>query len=221
VKVTGVSGQDEDILAFTPTTLGSTTAGTWALYFDGSDVGLTANDAEDVKGLYVQETPGLPTLYLTTVGNFSVSGVSGANEDVLAFKPTGLGSTTAGSFGPGLALDGSLYGLSAFSIDGIQFNFPTLTLTARDAALEAVDGAQPALAAILVEEPAPPKEIAETAPKIADNVGAKDKNALIAVTQKSKRSKNKSNATDCGCSSKNAESAKLGKSSKRHGHRGR
>ncbi len=36
VSVTGASGADEDLLVFTPAALGSTTSGTWAMYFDGS-----------------------------------------------------------------------------------------------------------------------------------------------------------------------------------------
>ena len=36
VSVTGASGADEVLLAFTPTALGSTTSGTWAMYWDGS-----------------------------------------------------------------------------------------------------------------------------------------------------------------------------------------
>jgi hypothetical protein len=121
VSVTGASGADEDLVAFTPTTLGTTTAGSWSLYFDGSDVGLTNNDNEDIRALYVQESSGNSTLFFSTLGNFSVTGVSGANEDVFAFNPTSLGSTTAGTFGPGLALRGNSYGLASFAVDGIHF----------------------------------------------------------------------------------------------------
>ena len=44
--VPGVSGADEDVFVFTPTTLGATTSGTYSstLYFDGSTFGLAAND---------------------------------------------------------------------------------------------------------------------------------------------------------------------------------
>jgi hypothetical protein len=44
--VAGVSGADEDVFVFTPTTLGSSTTGTFSssLYFDGSVYGLAAND---------------------------------------------------------------------------------------------------------------------------------------------------------------------------------
>jgi hypothetical protein len=44
--VTGVSGADDDVFVFTPTSLGTTTSGTYSstLYFDGSAFGLAAND---------------------------------------------------------------------------------------------------------------------------------------------------------------------------------
>ena len=122
-SVTGVSaGQDEDLAAFAPTSLGSNTAGTWSLYFDGSDVGLATNDNEDIDALDILESGGNPRLFFSTVGNFAVTGASGANEDVLAFNPTTVGSNTAGTFGPGLAFDGSVYGLGAFNLDGIDFS---------------------------------------------------------------------------------------------------
>jgi len=117
----GVSGQDEDLIAFQSTSLGPTTAGSWSLYFDGSDVSLTSAD-EDLDGLYVREsaTPGaLPKLFFATLGNFSVPGVSGQDEDLFAFTPTALGASTSGTYGPGLTLDGSRYGLTPFNLDGI------------------------------------------------------------------------------------------------------
>lgn len=117
--VSGVSGQDEDLLAFRPGTLGPVTSGTWSLYFDGSDVGLATTASEDIDALFVQETGGQPTLHFSTLGVFSVTGVAGTDEDLVAFVPTSLGASTAGSFGPGLALDGSRYGLAAYNIDGI------------------------------------------------------------------------------------------------------
>ncbi len=120
-SVSGISGQDEDLIRFTATSWGSTTAGTWSWYFDGSDVGLATNSSEDVDAIWVNEavTPN-PDIYLCTLGNFSVSGVSGANEDIFVFHPTSLGSTTAGTFGPGLYFDGSLYGLSSYDLDAFD-----------------------------------------------------------------------------------------------------
>jgi hypothetical protein len=119
-SVTGVSGTDADLIKFTATSWGSTTAGTWSWYFDASDVGLSTSN-EDVDGLWVDQsvTP-YPDVYLCTLGNFSVTGLSGANEDLFIFHPTAVGSTTAGSFGPGLYLDGSLFGLSAYDVDAFD-----------------------------------------------------------------------------------------------------
>jgi hypothetical protein len=94
-SVTGVSGQDEDLLTFNATSLGSVTSGSFAMYFDGSDVGLSTTTDEDVDAAGL--TPG-GTILLSTLGVFSVPGVSGNDEDVLEFTPTSTGSTTAGSY---------------------------------------------------------------------------------------------------------------------------
>jgi len=105
-SVTGVSGTDADLIVFTPTSLGSTTAGTYAMYFDGSDVGLsTTNEDVDAAGL----TPS-GTILLSTLGSAAVPGVSAADEDVMQFTPTSLGSNTAGSYT--LYLDLSALGIS-------------------------------------------------------------------------------------------------------------
>ena len=116
VVVTGVSSDDKDLLEFAPTTLGATTAGTYSLYFDGSDVDLTAS-GEDVDGAAVDATG---KIYLSTLSNFAVTGVSGADEDVFVFTPTSTGSTTAGTYSSTLYFDGSVHGLAAndvFAID--------------------------------------------------------------------------------------------------------
>jgi hypothetical protein len=118
-SVSGASGADEDIVRFTPLAGGlgdDSSAGSWSLYFDGSDVGLTSS-GEDVEGLGVASDG---KLYLSTLGNFSVSGLSGANEDVFVFTPSALGSATAGAFGPGLFFDGSAYGLSGNNVYAID-----------------------------------------------------------------------------------------------------
>lgn len=94
-SVPGVSSADEDLLIFTATSLGSTTAGSWAMYFDGSDVGLSTSSSENIDAASILSN-GL--ISLSTVGNFSVTGLSGVNEDVFDFSPTSLGTTTSGSF---------------------------------------------------------------------------------------------------------------------------
>jgi len=95
VNATGASGTDEDLFIFTSTSLGSVTAGSFALYFDGSDVGLADTADEDVDGAGLLANG---NILLSTVGNFSVTGVSGADEDILQFAPTSTGGTTAGTY---------------------------------------------------------------------------------------------------------------------------
>ena len=95
-SVTGASGNDEDIIAFLPTSLGSTTSGTWSLYFDGSDADLGSNANEDINGASVDPVTG--QIYLTTAGNFSVTGVSGTGGDIFVCTPSSLGSNTACTF---------------------------------------------------------------------------------------------------------------------------
>jgi hypothetical protein len=95
-SVTGASGNDEDIIAFLATSLGSSTSGTWSLYFDGSDAGLSSNANEDINGASVDPVTG--QIYLTTVGNFSVTGVSGTGGDIFVCTPSSLGLNTACTF---------------------------------------------------------------------------------------------------------------------------
>ncbi len=202
VSVTGASGQDEDLIAFAPTSLGDNTAGTWSLYFDGSAVGLTTNDAEDVSALYVAESGGLPTLYLATRGNFSVTGASGANEDVVAFNPTSLGTTTAGSFGPGLAFDGSQYGLSSLTIDGISLGVasPTFQTLAQTTSLRTTEDTPTAMASTTA--PSTKKGNVKAKPA-ANKANHNEPNTTLAVlTTSAKKGKSKTKSLkqpDCGC----------------------
>jgi subtilisin-like proprotein convertase family protein len=113
-SVTGVSGQDEDLLAFTATSLGSTTAGTWALYFDGSDVALSTAASEDVNGSWI-DTNG--DIYLTTLGIFGVTGLSGDGSDIfICVGPTTGSNTACSSFS--MYFDGSALGFGAEVMDG-------------------------------------------------------------------------------------------------------
>jgi hypothetical protein len=95
-SVTGLSSlKDEDLLAFTATSLGDVTAGTWSMYFDGSDVGLSESSDEDVDGVVIRPDG---KILLSTTGFFVVTGVTGADEDVFAFTPITLGPVTAGAY---------------------------------------------------------------------------------------------------------------------------
>jgi len=111
-----VSARDEDLLAFTPTSLGDVTAGTFELYFDGSDVGL-GDAGEEVDAATVDAAG---KIFLSALDAFSVPGVSGGDEDVFVFTPTSLGSVTSGTYSSTLFFDGSSFGLDAndvFAID--------------------------------------------------------------------------------------------------------
>lgn len=78
---------DEDLLAFTPTTTGANTAGTWALHFDGSTVpGLAA---EDIVAAHLNESTG--DLYLAVLNGFTIGGVGGNGKDILKLSPSGGG----------------------------------------------------------------------------------------------------------------------------------
>jgi len=106
-SMNGASGQDEDLFTFNATSLGSNTAGTFSILFDGSDVGLGSNSSEDVDAACWTASS---TILLSTVGNFSVPGLSGANEDVFQFTPTSLGGNTSGTYN--MVLDLSTLGIS-------------------------------------------------------------------------------------------------------------
>ncbi|MGB0384991.1 MAG: peroxidase family protein [Ardenticatenaceae bacterium] len=123
--VTGVTSFPRaDILTFTPTSLGETTSGTWAPYFHGSDVLLTSFDPENVAGVSVDPTltgpSGLPVLYLTTWGNFTLSGgLTGQGSDIFTCTAHHLGDATLCSFN--MFYDGSESGFpSGHAIDGIS-----------------------------------------------------------------------------------------------------
>ncbi|MEM7307975.1 MAG: S8 family serine peptidase [Planctomycetota bacterium] len=91
---TGASGADEDLFIFSASSLGASTSGSFTRLFDGSDVGFGGNGAEDVTALHWSSSN---EFYLSTLGTFSVSGLSGPDEDVFLFTATSTGNTTAGS----------------------------------------------------------------------------------------------------------------------------
>jgi hypothetical protein len=112
-SVTGASGQDEDLFVFAPTNLGSATGGSWSLYFDGSDVGLSNTNDEDVWGAWIDEANS--DIYLTTVGAFAVTGVSGDGADIFVCKYGSLGATTTCTYR--MYWDGSANGFAGERVD--------------------------------------------------------------------------------------------------------
>jgi uncharacterized repeat protein (TIGR01451 family) len=120
INVPGISGtttSGSDLFRCSGGTRGTNTSCTWSWYFDGSDVGLSTFVLENINGVAVA---GDGKLYLTTLGNFSVPGVSGTNKDVFVFTPTSLGATTAGTYSSTLFFTGGAHGLTGVnSLNGI------------------------------------------------------------------------------------------------------
>ncbi|HEX9872657.1 MAG TPA: metallophosphoesterase [Candidatus Tectomicrobia bacterium] len=106
---------DSDVVRFTPSSVGPDTAGTFAWYFDASDVDLL-DDGEDLDAV----TPlSDGRLVVSTMANARVTGVSGRDEDLLVFtpaQPSGVGDdTTSGAWA--VYFDGSDVRLTRSSED--------------------------------------------------------------------------------------------------------
>jgi len=116
-SVTGVSPNpvSQDLIRCAGT-FGPATSCTWSVYFDGSDVGLGAG-AENLDGM-AQAATG--DIYLSTTGNFSVPGRSGANEDVFVCQSPTTGPSTSCTYSSTLYFDGSVFGLGANDLDAID-----------------------------------------------------------------------------------------------------
>ena len=114
---------DEDVLRFGAYGAGTGTAGTFSMYFDGSDIGLNSTASEDVDAFVVGARG---ELLLSTAGSFLVPGASGPGEDVIACIPSSLGSTTACVFAPAPAFDGSASGIVAgWGVDAYDAEGPS------------------------------------------------------------------------------------------------
>jgi hypothetical protein len=99
---------DSDILAFTPTSLGDITSGSYTPYFDGSTVGLTTS-GEDVDAIDFDASG---NLVVSVTGAFRAPGASGEvrgnDEDLFALNPSNQWS---------LYFDGSDVGLTTSDED--------------------------------------------------------------------------------------------------------
>ena len=114
-SVPGVTGEDEDIIAFTVTSLGADTAGSWEMYFDGSDIGLDGRNG-DVDGLAVDEAG---EMYMSTIGKVYLADVISEDEDVFVCKDATLGWDAACGWYE-LFFDGSPYGLWANDLSALE-----------------------------------------------------------------------------------------------------
>ena len=101
--IPGISGtvEDSDIVKFTATGLGDTTSGTFEMFMRGSDVGLSPT-AEDIDAIDLHPDG---RLIVSTIGSVDVTGVSGADEDLLAFTPDVPGDYSSGTWA--MYFDGS------------------------------------------------------------------------------------------------------------------
>ena len=79
----GLRGEDEDVLAFSPSSLGDRTRGTFSLYVDGSDLKLDDDRGEDIKGISIF---GNDLLIFSTLGSFKAKGLSGNSSDLFYFQ---------------------------------------------------------------------------------------------------------------------------------------
>ncbi|MDB9519445.1 hypothetical protein PN466_21100 [Roseofilum reptotaenium CS-1145] len=110
--IDGIYVDDSDLIKFTASSLGNHTSGSFSLYFDGSDVGLTEH-GEDIDGLSVDPVTG--DLLISTKGNVHVSGIDRNDEDILRFNPHSLGWHTRGTWS--VEFDGSDVGLNSHDED--------------------------------------------------------------------------------------------------------
>jgi uncharacterized repeat protein (TIGR01451 family) len=95
----------QDIVMFTPTSLGENTAGTFSFFFDGSDVGLDEG-TENIDAIGFAPDG---RLVVSTDGFFNALSVSGRDEDLFIFNDTSFGENTSGTWS--MYFDGSDVGL--------------------------------------------------------------------------------------------------------------
>ncbi len=114
--VSGLSGDDEDLIVLTNASLGSNTSGTWLHYFDGSSSGLGNDDNGDLVGVW-HDRP-MNALYFTTAGPYDLNGQSLTPADIYRCRLTGGGSQQCNAATSGLFWQGEAFGLSA-DIDGL------------------------------------------------------------------------------------------------------
>ena len=108
----------EDIIRFVPTSTGTTTAGSFQMHFDGSDVALTGR-SEAIDAMSIDATG---KLILSVKGRATVgirpSGIIRArNSDLLSFAFNTTGNSTSGTWA--FHFDGVDVGLKNENIDGL------------------------------------------------------------------------------------------------------
>ena len=93
LKVTGLDAADEDVVAFSGVLGSDTTSGTFAMYFDTSDISTSLGDVDAVA--YSPGYGGGPELVLLSAeAGVTIGGMNMAYNDVIACAPIQLGNTT-------------------------------------------------------------------------------------------------------------------------------
>ncbi len=110
---TGVKGRSHDLLALTLSRTGADSAGEWAIYFDGSDVGLSGAP-ENLDGIWSAADN---TLLLSTVGAATVPALAFRAAD-LVYCVGDRGSATTCSYS--LAWQAETGGFGGTNVDGVE-----------------------------------------------------------------------------------------------------
>jgi hypothetical protein len=113
-SASGVSALDEDLIRV-PLSNGQPTSN-WSTYFDGSDIGLTTN-SEDIAGAWFDAAHN--TLHLSTVGAFSVAGLSGTGADVFRCEGVVSGKDSACAGGLAMTWQGAQHGIGTQQLDAV------------------------------------------------------------------------------------------------------
>ena len=128
---------DSDLVLFTADRLGRATSGTFTLWFEGADIGLTEPD-EDIDAVEVVHSVDPDTgeignvdLYLSTLGTAETSdGTPARDEDIVLCRGAATGSDSACTEtrlafeGAAAGLTGGEEGIDAFSFDGVGPGLP-------------------------------------------------------------------------------------------------
>ncbi|NJN05508.1 MAG: tandem-95 repeat protein, partial [Rhodobacteraceae bacterium] len=102
-------GLPQDLFVFNAQRFGADTAGSWELYFDGSDIGLSSS-TENIAGLWID--PNNNDLYLSTTGGSRPQGGGvGTNADLLLCQQPTFGANSACT-AVSVSFDGSSVGFT-------------------------------------------------------------------------------------------------------------
>jgi len=139
LTVGAITGRDEDLFVLNNARFGEASSGDWAIYLDGSDVGVASG--RDINGGWVDPVTG--AIYLSTNGAYTVAGFSGDEDDIFICIPVTLGADSRCTFQR--YWNGDEVGFGSERLDGIDLAAlpltfaPTVSGSAASEPLEALD----------------------------------------------------------------------------------